>query len=196
MTTEEILRLVFSLLGGGLVGGLLSWLRDALSERKARRIEFVRLQLRDLYGPLYFFASANDRLFGLNKRFHEAYKEEYIETTYSEKYGARERSREQALQTLSIANEYVDQVKANNERVVEILRENYFLIDEGDIEVFSEFMVDHVRMKTEIDENGRLETPFMVYRLLGDISFMRPQFIDAVAKRFKANKAKLEKLLK
>ena len=52
------------------------------------------------------------------------------------------------------------------------------------------------RLKTETDESGRLKTPFEIYQHLGDISFMRPEFIEAVDKRFNEKKAELEKLLK
>lgn len=37
MATEEIIRLIFSFVGGGLVAVLLDWLRNYFSEKKAQK---------------------------------------------------------------------------------------------------------------------------------------------------------------
>jgi hypothetical protein len=196
MNAEEIARLIFSFLGGGLVAAILNWVRVSQSERSARRLEFIRMQLQDLYGPLQFFTSSNARFFELNRKFHNAYKLEYIEKTWSQQYNTQERVKEEANQTIDIANQYIERVVQNNERILEILINNYSLIEPSDTEIFAQFIIDYTRYKTEIDKAGRLETPFRIYEQLGDISFMRPEFIEAVDRQFKEKKAKLEKLLK
>ena len=73
MGGEEIIRLVISFFGGGLVAGILAWLRAAISERKSRQIDYLNNQIRNLYGPLFFFVSLNENLFKLNDKFHVAY---------------------------------------------------------------------------------------------------------------------------
>ena len=195
MRVEEIIRLIFSFLGGGFVAGLLDWWRAARSERKTRRIEFITLQLQELYGPLQFFASCNAKLFELSDRFQKAYTQEYVEKQYSRQQATRNWLKQATSQTLDIANQYIEQVKENNEHILAILESRYSLIEPADIEVCAQFIVDYTRLKTETDESGRLKTPFEIYQHLGDISFMRPEFIKAVDKRFNEKKAELDKLL-
>jgi hypothetical protein len=196
MTPQEIIQLVLSFLGGGLVVALLDWWRTSLSERRARRVEFIRLQLQNLYGPLQFFTSRNAKLFEMNDGFQKAYTQEYVEKQWSQEYNTQENVSRAASQTLDIANEYIEQVKKNNVHILAILESQYSLIEPADIEVFTQFVVDYTRMNTEVDETGRLKTPFEIYRHLGSISFMRPDFIKAVDKRFKEKKSELEKLLR
>jgi hypothetical protein len=196
MNVEEIIRLILSFLGGGLVTALLNWWSSARSERKKRRIEFIRSQLQELYGPLQFFTSCNAQLFELNRNFHEAYTHEYIGKQWSREYNTRDRVSQAASQTIDIANQYVEQVVENNEHILEILMSHYSLIEPADIEAFAQFIVHYTRLKTEIDEAGRLKTPFEIYQHLGDISFMRPEFIESVDRRFREKKAELERLLK
>jgi hypothetical protein len=61
--------------------------------------------------------------------------------------------------------------------------------------VFARFIVDRTRLKIEIAKSGVLKTPVPIYEQMGDISFMRPEFIEIVDRRFKEKKAELEKLL-
>jgi hypothetical protein len=200
MTPQEIIQLVLGFLSGGLVGGvvvaLLDWWRISRSERHARQVEFIRLQLQNLYGPLQFFTSCNAKLFEMNDGFQKAYTQEYVEKQWSQEYNTQENVNRAASQALDIANEYIEQVKKNNVHILAILESQYSLIETTDIEVFTQFVVDYTRMNTEVDETGRLETPFEIYQHLGSISFMRPDFINAVDKRFKEKKSELEKLLR
>ena len=195
MSEEEVIRLIFSFLGGGLVAGLLNWWRAARSERKARQIESIRSQVQKLYGPLQFFTSQNARLFKLNEKFHTAYSAEYAGKQWSQDQTTQESLKRETSEVLNIANEYIEQVKKNNERILEILENHSSLIDPADVEVFSQFIVDYTRLKTETDNSSRLTTPFRIYKHIGIISFMRPEFINAVERRFNEKQAKLEKLL-
>jgi hypothetical protein len=192
LTPEEITRLVFSFLGGGLVVGLLNLWQMSRQERKRRRIEAVRSELQGLYGPLQFFTSSNSQLFSLVDKLNEAYTAEYVGKNWSD--SAHERVSAEAMQTIDLSNEYIRQVVANNERILEILIQNYALIDPDDTEVFAQFIVDYTRNKTEYSEGG-LKTPLNIYEHLGSVSFMRPKFIAAVDKRFRAKKAELKRLL-
>jgi len=196
MTTEQIIQLILSFLGGGVVVAVLDWVRTTQSERKARRIEHVRSQLQSLYGPLQFFTSQNARLFELNDNFQKAYTKEYVEKKWSQAESTQKRVSQWASETLQIANQYIELVLKNNVSILGILENHYALIEPADVEIFSRFVVDHTRMKIEIGEAGQLKTPFEIYEHLGEISFMRPEFIGAVEKRFKEKQIELGKLLK
>lgn len=55
MSNEEIIRLLFSLLGCGITVAILNWIHLNKAELRERKINFLDLQLEKLYGPLYYF---------------------------------------------------------------------------------------------------------------------------------------------
>lgn len=195
MTTEEIIRLIFSFLGGGLVAGFLDWLRTQRSDKKARKISVLQAQIQNLYGPLQFFAAQNESYFELNKKFHNAYQAEYIGKDWSQDGATQKNLEKETMQTLDIANAYVDMVTKNNEKILTILKNNYAYIDPDDVMIFRRFVTDHVRLKTEMDKSGRLNTPLKIYELIGNIFFMRPEFIKRAKKKFNAKKKQLDSLM-
>ena len=67
---------------------------------------------------------------------------------------------------------------------------NYSLTATGDITTFQQFMIDYTRIKTEVDEEGTLQTPFEIYEHIGEISFMGVEFRDKVKKKFITKKNK------
>ncbi|MCK4223785.1 MAG: hypothetical protein KAX39_01310 [candidate division Zixibacteria bacterium] len=195
MTSEEIIRLVFSFLGGGLVAGLLDWFRAHRSEKKALKVSAMQAQIQNLYGPLQFFASQNESYFELNKKFMEAYEAEYVGKKWSQDETTQKNLEQETEQTLEIANTYVRMVTKNNESILEALRNNYAYIDTDDVEVFRQLVVDYTRLKTEFGESGRLNTPLRIYKHIGSISFMRPEFSKRVKEKFNAKKKELDFLM-
>lgn len=85
-------------------------------------------------------------------------------------------------------------MKNNNEKIVEVLVNNYSFIDPDDVEIFQQFMIDYTRMKNEVDKEGTLQTPFEIYLYIGDISFMKPEFIEKVKSKFHTKKQQLNEL--
>ena len=63
-----------------------------------------------------------------------------------------------------------------------------------DVELFAQFTVDFIRYKTEVAEE-EAGLPLEIYQRVGEISFMRPEFIQAVKARFDKKKEQLEDLL-
>lgn len=190
------LSLIVSFFGGGIVSALINWVRAQRADKKERKIRSLDDQIRKLYGPLYYFVLQSEKLFELNKRFHDAYNKEYVEKKYSTAEYTRKVLEKETAETLDIANKYIAGVESNNLRIKEILDNNYPLIDPYDIEVFSLFSEHHVRLLTERDDEGRIKTPFMIYKHVGDISFLRPEFIERVKKKFLDKKKELDNLLK
>ena len=192
MTTQEIIRLIFSFLGGGLVVGILNWVKSSISERTSRKIEELQNQIRHLYGPLYFFTSQNENLFKLNEKFHEAYNAEYSSKEWSQDKHTQEALDKEATITIETANEYIELVKKNNDKIISILTDNYAFIDPDDVDVFQQFVVDYTRLKTEISGTGKRTVPLRIYRRVGDISFMRPAFIERVRSKFNQKRNELK----
>lgn len=193
MPSEETIRLIISFLGGGLVAGILNWLKSSISERTSRKVELLSDQIRNLYGPLYFFTAQNENFFKVNEKFHDAYKVEFINQQWSQDNLTRERLQGETSQTIEIANMYIGLVKENNEKVIDILRQNYAHIDPDDVDIFQQFVVDYSRLKTETEENGRMITPMRIYPHIGEIYFMRPEFMERVKAKFQSKKADLER---
>lgn len=184
MTLEEGIRLVVSFLGGGLVAGVLDWLRANSAEKTARKVDHLSAQIKNLYGPLYFFTSQNEKLFALYSQFHGAYQSEYVHPQWSTDEQTQARLRGETSQTLNLANGYIEIVKANNDKVIEVLRENYAYLDPEDVELFQKFVIDYTRLKKELDVSGRVLTPLGIYNSVGEISFMRPEFMNRVKEKF------------
>ncbi len=191
MKTEEIIRLVFSFLGGGLVAGILAWVRTNRADRIGRRVAFLRAQIKHLYAPLHFFAAQNRSFFELNDKLNQAYTAEFVDKKWSNNEATQESIRRQADATLELANKYISLVTKNNDRILEILRENFAYIDDDDVDTFRRFLVDYTRMRTELDPEARLKTPSLIYKHVGEISFMRPEFIEQVESKFREKRKKL-----
>jgi hypothetical protein len=192
MSTEEIIRLIFSLIGGGLAVGILNWMRTIRAEKISRRVEHLTNQITKLYGPLFYFTSQNEQLFNLTRKFHGAYDIEYCQTKWSEDQQTQETIREESIKTIDISNKYIEVVQNNNHKVVDIISNNYSFIDIDDIEIFQKFIVDYTRLKTEIDAEGKMVTPIRIYLRIEEISFMRPEFIKRVSLKFNKKLAELK----
>lgn len=173
---------------------LLNWFREYLSEKKERKISGIQAQIQNLYGPLQFFASQNESYFELNEKLHEAYQVEYVGKKRSQNEKTQKILDQESEKTLDIANTYIRMVTKNNESILEVLRNNYAYIDPEDVDVFREFMVDYTRLKTEVGDSGRLNTPFRIYKHIGSISFMRPEFINRIREKFNDKKKELKSL--
>ena len=195
MTTEEVIMLICSFAGGGVVAGLISMWSNSKNQRKAKRIELLRSQLQDLYGPLHLYVSRNESLFQLGKGFQNAYTKLYIETQYSDDEKTQERIRRDAEQTIDISNQYIRLTTENNDHILSILENHYSLVEPEDTDTFSRFLLDYTRRKIETDQTtGVLKTPYGIFQQIGSISFMHPNFIELIKKRFKEKNAELQRL--
>lgn len=192
MSSEEIIRLLISFLGGGLVAGILNWLRASRAEKRSRRIEFLSNQLQKVYGPLYFYTSQNEKFFEHSRKILGAYDVEYASKEWSDDKLTRDTLDEETKTTIDLSNDYIGFVKKNNLKVIEILNENYSFADSDDFEVFQEFMVNHVRLHTETKEHGGGGVPHRIYQHLGSISFMRPAFMERVKTKFFRKREELD----
>jgi hypothetical protein len=197
MNSTELFNIIVS---GGLIAAAIAALvsltvssRATRTEREGRRVEFVRMQLQELYGPLQFFCQSNAILFGLSKDTNKIYHAEFVEKEWSAQALTQERKSKQAAETLEVANHYIERVKANNEYIFTLFEQKFGYIDPPDIEFFAQFFTDYTRLQVEQSTSGN--TPFMLYEKLGPISFMRPEFIETVDVRFHNKRAQLESLL-
>lgn len=192
-----IIQVLLALVGGGFFAGVIVSVINVInynrSERRQRRADFLLNQLRHLYGPIYFFTSQNESFFALNDKFIEAYRKHYEEPKWSDDERTQKALNEKRSQTRSIANAYIRQIEENNKNIVEVLERSFSLIDPEDVEIFGRFIVNYTRRKTEWDKH-RLKTPSHIYREIGDVSLMGPEFMGRVRDKFLAKRKELDTL--
>jgi hypothetical protein len=136
--------------------------------------------------------SCNSQLLATAKKISKAYEDKYIDKEHSKKSNTQERFQ----QTVNVISEYFNQVSDNNERIFEILNENYSLIDPEDVDIFAQFITDYTRYRTEHDKS-EVKIPYAIYSLVGELTYnMSPKFVDTVETRFYSKKAELKDLLK
>lgn len=177
------------LIGGGVITAILSSVAAKKAEARARKAEHLKLQIQNLYGPLRFFTSQNQAFTDLNNKFDKAAK-----LTYDKALSDGERKE---LSTLTdTRNSYSGFIVQNNQRMTEIIRDNYAYIEPDDIEIFSHFLVNTARELTEKDETGCHKLSNSIHVQIGDISLIIPEFIKRVEDRFSSKKHELERLSK
>ncbi|NBD25413.1 hypothetical protein [Paenibacillus glycinis] len=185
------INVLVSFIGGGAVGAILNWIRADLADKRLRRIKYLEDQLINLYGPLNFIISQSSKLFEIESKFQRAYKDEYIDKTYSEEKLTQERLEEDVKKTIKIRNEYIIQVSENNLKIKELLDKSFSYLDGEDIDlVMNYFYENFIRLQTE--ERGKV--PFIIHKHVGDISFLRPEFIEGIRMKFIKKKQEVEKL--
>ncbi len=113
-----------------------------------------------------------------------AYTEHFSGSDWSSEKLTQDRLREQSKATIELSNQYIIQVRNNNDQIVNILRENYAFIDTDDIETLQEFIVDSLRMNKEIVDERLKAIPDAIYNSLGEISYSRPEFLDGIKSKF------------
>ncbi len=192
MTGEETVRYVMSFLGGGFAVAVGNWVFSTLSSSRQREVEHLMAQLQALYGPLYYFTQQNGKLLELCGQFATAYDEVFVSKKWGQDQQTQAAVKKDADATIELSNQYVHRVVKNNERVITILEKGWHLVDSDDVDELATFQVDFTRYKTEVD--GALKAPYMVYKALGDISYMRPTMIERVKQKVHAKEARLHEL--
>jgi hypothetical protein len=187
---QSVICSAFSVLGSGLIVGVIGFLYNAKLDRKRRRAELLDAQLRELYGPLQFFASCSQNIYEHAWKIEEAYEQEFAAENASKHSGRTE----EIDATLNVNNEYFELINVNKQRMVEILTNHYALIEPDDAEAFAGLLIGSVRRDTEFNRLGGLKLPREIYKRLGDISCLPPEFVKVVERRYKEKKAELERL--
>ena len=156
MTLTNIL---VSMLVGGLAGTILTLITNLIIEKHARKVNYLNDQLNKFYAPIQYLILSIEKLLEINRKIMSAYNKEYIEKEWSKKKSTQENLDKETMNTIEIANKYIDQVKVNNEQIIKILNENYSYCDIEDKDMILLFYEHYIRMTKEIDDNDKLMLP-------------------------------------
>lgn len=192
--TKITLQLLVSFCGGGFIVGLLNWARANQADKRTIRVQTIRNQLEKLYGPLYFFTSQNEECLKLCQGLDKALDSDKVHVIDGEGRRQSMLRDEEVDATINLSNDYVGIVNRNNEQVMEIFRSNWQHVDSRDIEIFRQMMVDYLRHKTEFVPGKKMRIPTRISHLLGNIFFMRPEFIERIRQRVKEKQGELQRL--
>lgn len=189
----EALTTIITFLGGGVLGAGIQYVRAARSEREQRLSSYTNSQIDKLYGPLYFYTSQNEKLFELSRKILEAHST-YFDREWSQSPQTQKSVLEESTNTIALSNSYVEQVVRNNDEILTILRSNFGFADMDDVEIFTQFSIDVIRLKNEVEGEKMKGIPLNIYRIVGDISYSRPEFLRRVKDKFAAKQEQLKRL--
>ncbi len=179
------------LLGSSLGAALVTAGFQIWNSMRQGELQNIQDKLRWLYGPLFSFTRLNEDLFNLQRNIMEACAKEYGDTRPTPENA--QDLQQQVNQVFEEANYYVEtEVIQNNEKIIPLLEKYWYLIDFDDVEIFSQFRIDAIMYKRI--KGQTIKTALIIKRHLGNISFMRPEMIERVKKKF-ASKIQREKQL-
>lgn len=187
------LEIVLSFLSGGLVVKLLDWIQFSEGVRAQQRIEFLKQQVSDLYGPLYLLARQNLQLFELSTNIDAAYTAEYCDKNWSDDESTRKSISEEAKTTIEVKNRYTSLLIANTKAMCDVIRNCLWMSEADDRPHFETIIQDVTRIETELDGELRGALPFRIETALENIAFARDDVLKYLVAKYKAKREALDK---
>jgi hypothetical protein len=155
VTTDDWIRAILSNGAvGALVGALALWRLNETLATKARRADYLREQIKNLYGPVTFLLEAGERSFDTHNKVAAGY-EEYFRTRY-----AHERYSEEMGQVLATQNHYGGLAVQTNREAAQVLKEHWGWLDAEDTTEVSTFLTYVERQRVERDDGMTLPVAF------------------------------------
>lgn len=189
----EPLTTIITFLGGGILGAVIHYVSVARNEREKRRDSYTNSQIDRLYGPLYFYTNQNEKLFELSRKILEAHSS-YFDREWNQSPQTQQKIREESSNTIELSNSYVDHVVRNNDEILAILKSNFGFADLDDVEVFTQFSMDLIRLKNEVTGGRSKGIPMNISKIVGEISYSRPEFLKRVKEKFASKQAQVKEL--
>lgn len=185
-------EIVVAFLSGAVGGSIISALFDWFKEKRKFKTDYLRNQIDKLYGPLCLILSLSKQHFDISKSILSAYDSYFSAYTWSEDAGTQNTLKEESSKTIEVANEHVATANRNNEELFQTIKNNYSLIDLDDIEIVDNFLKNYNRLRIEHDTNKML--PYMIYKMVGGISFLPNDFECRITEKFNSKKNLLSQL--
>lgn len=177
------------ILSGAVIAAIINILFNWLKSSQDNKRNFLNDQLLKLYAPLYFLTLQCKKSFELNNKLYEISSKRYENRQVSNLPLAQQRETEDINNIITTRNNYVAPVSEANQKIKELLDSNFAYIDPDDVKLFMDFFYEHyLRGNAETTEN---RIPIDVHKEMGEISFLRPEFIERVELKFLKKQRKL-----
>jgi len=183
-------EIIIALLSGAVGGSVITALFEYFKVKYKFRTDYLRKQIDNLYGPLYIVLSHSSKHLEIANSILSAHREHFSRKDWSQEESTQKKLESESTETIDVSNKYVAAANTNNEKIFTIIMKYYSLIDLEDIDIVDDFLRNYVRLR--IENAGDKKLPFMIYKLVGDISFLPIDFKDSIMKKFSAKKVLLE----
>src|SRR5690606_16201960 len=107
----------------------------------------------------------------------------YFDREWSQSPQTQQSVREESTKTIDLSNSYVDHVVRNNDEILTILKNSFGYADVDDVEIFTQFSMDLIRLKNEVVGGKMKELSLNIYKMVGEISYSRPEFLQRVREK-------------
>lgn len=138
---------------------------------QARRADYLRSQIKELYGPLVFFAELNEQLWDRHEKIMAAYGEYFDGTRTGDPYSR------QMTEVINKQNLYGQQIVRNSQSVLPVLRDHWGLLDPADAELVGQYILDTTILDLESDREGPTMPAEFYLPQLGLKSCLGPKWI-------------------
>ena len=182
-------EIVIPFLSGAVGGSIVTAIFNYLTMKHKFQISYIKKQIDHFYGPLYIIVSHSSKNFENANMILHAYDKYYSSEEWSQEESTQKILKEESSRTIDISNEYVKAANENNEKIFGIIMNNYSLIDLDDINIVDDYIKNYARLR--IEYQGDKNLPFMISRMVGDISFLPSEFKNRVMEKFSAKKTEL-----
>jgi len=187
---ENMTTFLTVLLASGIGSALVTAVFTLWEAFRRSELDYVQQQLTGLYGPLHYFIRQNQTLFDLHHKYLEAHKAEPKIQEYAPDKQDQARSEKRAL--IAAANAYVDEAIKNNQKIIDVLRNGWHLIDSCDVEVFSKFQTDYTRFLRAEEEPEAVKQ--ITGEHLGAIAYMRGEMLETVQRKWEEKRNRIRTL--
>lgn len=175
---------------------ILGWLTNqyfsARHAARARKADFIRTQISQLYGPVVFIAELNESLWKRCGKIDLAYHEYFKDRT------GRDFSQEMT-NVIAKKNLYGARVVQNNRELIPLLKANWGLLDTDDVELVAQFLSDVSIQDVESDREspnmpGEFYMDGILKNCLGPTIISRPGFAQSMRQKLISKQSELSRL--
>jgi len=183
MTNQQIF---LSILGGGVGGAVVTVFAGYIKQRSERGFKLLNDRIRLLYGPLYYFLYQNKQLFEASSEVLRAGGKAYGGIN-----GAMEIV-DGVTKTINVAQAYSSQIRENNEKIMQLLEDNFSFASPKDYASLINFTKDIYRGKFERPKQDGGGAPLSVSISLPPILIFDTKFMELVEGTYLALQKQLE----
>ncbi len=184
----DIITKILALLFTGALGGFLAnYVQESLKIRKA----YIKSQIDNLYGPLYFKILQRKKCFKHNEQLISEGHSVYGSHTYDSKISTEQSKQveKEIKEVIDKANEFGHKGAAFNEEIFNIIESNFSYIDPDDLDIITKFYEDRIRYELETNTEKILSRPIAQKR--GRIIVNDENFNKRIEEKFNSKKEEL-----